>query len=54
MRDARKKQANLWAAVGLNMAYYNFCLVHGTLGCTPVMAGGVCDELWDMEDYSTK
>ncbi len=30
--------------------YYNFVRIHQTLRCTPAMAAGVTDRLWDMSD----
>jgi hypothetical protein len=30
--------------------YYNFCRIHQTLRITPVMAEGVTDHLWEIED----
>jgi hypothetical protein len=35
-----KKLANLWAALALHFAYYNFCWVHRTPQVTPAMGGG--------------
>jgi hypothetical protein len=32
------------------IAVYNFCRMHGSLKCTPAMAAGVIDKLWDMND----
>jgi hypothetical protein len=30
--------------------YYNFCRIHQTLRITPVMAEGVTDHLWEIEE----
>jgi hypothetical protein len=30
--------------------YYNFVRVHKTLRCSPAMAAGVTDRLWDVAD----
>jgi IS1 family transposase len=45
-----KKLENHIAAVALHFMYYNFIKIHGTLRCTPAMAAGVSDKLWDMTD----
>ncbi len=37
------------AAVGLHFAYYNFVKRHGTLRCTPAMAG-VTSGFWSVGD----
>lgn len=36
-----KKFANFKAAMGLNLAYYNFVKTHSTIRCTPAMAEGI-------------
>jgi hypothetical protein len=36
-----KKLENFKAAIGLNLAYYNFVKSHGTIRCTPAMAAGI-------------
>lgn len=45
-----KKFENFKAAVSLHFAYYNFVRIHKTLRCTPAMAGGVADCVWNVED----
>jgi hypothetical protein len=30
--------------------YYNFVKTHGSLRCTPAMAGGVTDTIWEVSD----
>ena len=46
-----KKLENLAAAVALHVAHYNFCRVHGSLeGCTPAMAAGVTDHVWELDE----
>jgi len=45
-----KKVENLMHAVALHFMYYNFCRIHQTLRCTPAMAAGVTDRLWEIED----
>ncbi len=37
-------------SVALHYAYYNFVKIHQTLRVTPVMAAGVTDRLWSIED----
>jgi IS1 family transposase len=44
-----KKRANLFAAISLHIAYYNFCRRHSSLRITPAMAAGVTDTLWSLE-----
>jgi hypothetical protein len=38
------------AAVALGYFAYNFIKIHRTLRCTPAMAAGVTDRLWDVAD----
>jgi hypothetical protein len=38
------------AAVALNYFVYNFIKIHRTLRCTPAMAAGVTDRLWEVSD----
>jgi hypothetical protein len=45
-----KKLENLAAATAIHVAVYNFCRMHGSLKCTPAMAAGVIDRLWDMNE----
>ncbi len=45
-----KKLSNLKAQVALHFAHYNFVRIHQTLRCTPVMAAGITDHLWGIED----
>lgn len=44
-----KKAENIAHAVSLHFMYYNFCRIHQTLRCTPAMAAGVTDTLWEIE-----
>ena len=41
-----KKWENLWAALCLHFAYYNFCRVHRSLRVTPAMETGITDHVW--------
>jgi transposase-like protein/IS1 family transposase len=43
-----KKWENLWAALTLYFAWYNFCRVHKTLRVTPAMEAGITDRVWDL------
>lgn len=45
-----KKLANLQAAVALYFAHYNFVRIHQTLRCTPAMAAGITDHVWELRD----
>jgi len=45
-----KKIENHAAAVALHYFAYNFIKIHGTLRCSPAMAAGVTDRLWDVAD----
>jgi IS1 family transposase len=48
-----KKVENHAAAIALHTLYYNFIRIHQTLKVTPVMAAGVTDKLWEMDDLVT-
>ena len=45
-----KKWENLWAALCLHFAYYNFCRVHRSLRVTPAMEAGITDHIFLIED----
>jgi len=45
-----RKAENHCHAVALHFMYYNFVRIHKTLRCTPAMAAGVTDRLWDVGD----
>lgn len=45
-----KKIENHAAAVALFFMYYNFARVHKTLRCSPAMAAGVDNRLWEIKD----
>lgn len=45
-----KKWENLWAALCLHFAYYNFCKIHRSLRVTPAMAAGITDRVWDLSE----
>lgn len=45
-----KKVENLAHAVALHFMHYNFVRIHQSLRCTPAMAAGVTDRLWEIED----
>jgi hypothetical protein len=43
-----KKIENLWAAVSLHFAHYNFVRVHRSLRVTPAMEAGISTRLWTL------
>jgi IS1 family transposase len=43
-----KKRANLWSALALYFAWYNFCRTHHTIRCTPAMEAKVTDHIWEI------
>jgi IS1 family transposase len=45
-----KKWENLWAALCLHFAWYNFVRVHRSLRVTPAMEAGIADHVWDIAD----
>jgi hypothetical protein len=45
-----KKAENHAYAVALHFMAYNFCRIHKTLRCSPAMAAGVMDRVWDAVD----
>jgi IS1 family transposase len=45
-----KKLVSFKAAVALNLCYYNFVKIHGTIRCTPAMAAGVSPNIWTVAD----
>lgn len=45
-----KKAENHAHAVALHFMYYNYCRIHATLRCTPAMAAGVTQTLWEVVD----
>jgi hypothetical protein len=45
-----RKWENLWAALCLHFAYYNFCRVHKTLRVTPAMQARITDRVWDIAE----
>ena len=45
-----KKWENHEAAIGLFLAYYNFCRVHSTLRTAPAVASGLADRPWSVEE----
>ena len=44
-----KKWEHLDAALALHFAYYNFCRVHSTIGCTPAVEAGLATETWSLQ-----
>jgi IS1 family transposase len=45
-----KKIENHIAAIAIGYFAYNFIKIHRTLRCTPAMAAGVTDRLWEVSD----
>ncbi len=45
-----KKFENLWAALCLHFAYYNFCRIHKTLRVTPAMESKLTDHVWEIKE----
>ena len=45
-----KKWENLWAALCLHFAYYNFCRIHRSLRVTPAMESGITERVWTIAD----
>ena len=45
-----KKIENHMHAVALHYMHYNFVRIHKSLRCTPAMAAGVTEHLWEIED----
>jgi IS1 family transposase len=45
-----KKWENLWAALCLHFAWYNFVRVHRSLRVTPAMAAGITDHVWEVRE----
>lgn len=45
-----KKFENHCHMISLFMFNYNFIRIHQTIRCTPAMAAGVTDQLWEMSD----
>jgi len=45
-----KKWENLKAAIALHFAYYNFCRMHRSIGCTPAMMSGLTGHPWQLTE----
>ena len=48
-----KKLENHAPMVALHFTAYNFVRVHGSLRCSPAMAAGVSERLWEIGDIVT-
>jgi transposase-like protein/IS1 family transposase len=48
-----KKWVNHRAALALYFAYYNFCRIHKTLGCTPAMEASITKHVWELKELLT-
>lgn len=47
-----KKVENHAHAIALHFMFYNFVRIHKTLRCTPAMAAGLTNKLWEIEDWA--
>ena len=47
-----KKVENLEHVVSLHFMHYNFARIHKTLRVTPVMAAGISDHVWSLEEIA--
>ena len=45
-----KKWENLWAALCLHFAFYNFCRIHRTIRVTPAMEAGITNRVWTLAE----
>jgi IS1 family transposase len=45
-----KKWENLWAALCLYFAWYNFCRIHTSLRVTPAMESSIADHAWTLQE----
>jgi len=45
-----KKVENHMHAIAIHYMYYNFVRIHKSLRCTPAMAAGVTEHLWEIRD----
>jgi IS1 family transposase len=45
-----KKWENLWGALCLYFAYYNFCRLHRSIRVTPAMEAGISDHVWEIAE----
>lgn len=45
-----KKIENHEHSVAVYAMHYNFCRIHHSLRCTPAMAAGVTDHVWEIEE----
>ena len=45
-----KKWENLWAALCLHFAHYNFCRIHKTLRVTPAIEAKITETVWTMAE----
>jgi len=45
-----EKWENLWYAIALHFAYYNFCRIHSSLRVTPAMESNLTDHVWTIAE----
>jgi hypothetical protein len=44
-----RKWANLNAALAFHFAHYNFCQIHKSIGCKPLMEAGITGHVWELK-----
>ncbi len=49
-----KKWENLWYAIALHFAYYDFCRIHSSLRVTPAMESNLADHIWTVQELLSK
>lgn len=49
-----KKIENHGYALAIHYMHYNWCRMHGTLRCTPAMATGISDHVWEITEMLDK
>ncbi len=47
---SNKKWENLWYAIALHFADYNFSRIHSSLRVTPAMGSNLTDHIWTIVD----
>lgn len=48
-----KKLENHKHSIALHFMHYNFCRIHQTLRCTPAMAAGLTDHVWEVSELAS-
>lgn len=52
MNGFSKKCENLRHSLALHYMHYNYARIHRTIRCTPAMAAGISNRLWDCRDIA--